>query len=1120
MPSRSLSLARLGSQRVVVAAAAVTIVLATVLLTALWVYVDAAATAGVRAAMVAAPQADSGVSVRTSTDDPQQLDALDARVSAALDRAIGAVPYELSVRFETTDSYTLTAAAPPPPDAADPAEPPDQAAEAAVDELTYFAVHPDITAHADLVAGDWPAPTAAGQPVAVALHRDAADALGVAPGDVLTVVQRRDDLPVEVAITGTFLPRDPAGWYWRSDPQDTTGFVQGATFPVRGPLLVADRGVLTDAVGSSGTAAEWHLGPDWARATPDAVAPTRTALLALRRDLPAEDEAPFSGTVVIETELDDLLSSVQRALVSNRSMMIVPLLQLALLAAYTLLLAARLLSEHRRSEVALLRARGMSGRQVAGLAVQETALLVVPVVAVAPLLAALTLRLVDGRGPFGALGGTADRPEWTWWLVSAAAGLLCALALVLPSLGREETYVATQSERGRTGRRGTLQRAGADVVLLAGAVLAYVQLRHYESPVVGTGPAPQIDPLLVLGPCLALLAAAAVSVRLLTLVARIAQVAAARGSSLLALGAWQVARRPLRYSGPALLLVLALAIGAMSSAYSASWRQSQADQAEFAAGADVRVAVATDAKAVPALGQPGAVAALPEVDAVAAAWRSPVAIGDVSVDLLALDAEAAGGVLRLRSDLASGSAADLMAPLAADRSCLDGIELPSGAAEVSVTFTAGSEPVAPVSEDVTLPPGSLSLAIADATGSTVRLDPLAVVFDGSEQSLTFDLRAAAAGSEPGATPTEAPAGPLRIVGARVRMPTVFVIGGLELGPDAQPVPYRSTFAINAFTADGAAVATAGRPAWEVASPESSNAPAGPVADPGFGVLAAEVTAELGAAFTQVVDVFVGAAVTELPALLDRTAATAAGVGVGDHVVLRTGATSTSVTVADIVEAFPGTDPSTGVMVVDYETLVASRWLGGGATTGPTEWWLASADPEVTAGAAADAPGLAAGVVSIDRLTATYREDPLGAMTLGALLAGFAAALAFAAVGFAVNLVIGARERLAEFAVLRALGVSQRQVLVTLLVEQAFLVGLGVSVGLAIGLLVSALVVPLVVISPRTLEIFPPVLLDVPWEVLALTAGGTVLGLGVLVAVAAGRLQRSGLGSTLRLGDGT
>ena len=80
-----LTLARLASQRIVLAAAAVTIVLATTLLTALWIYVDASATVGLRAAIVTAPESATGIGLRTITGDAAAVPAMDDQVHELLD---------------------------------------------------------------------------------------------------------------------------------------------------------------------------------------------------------------------------------------------------------------------------------------------------------------------------------------------------------------------------------------------------------------------------------------------------------------------------------------------------------------------------------------------------------------------------------------------------------------------------------------------------------------------------------------------------------------------------------------------------------------------------------------------------------------------------------------------------------------------------------------------------------------------------------------------------------------------------------------------------------------------------------------------------------------------------
>ncbi|MYS53560.1 hypothetical protein GTW46_26460, partial [Streptomyces sp. SID6013] len=52
---------------------------------------------------------------------------------------------------------------------------------------------------------------------------------------------------------------------------------------------------------------------------------------------------------------------------------------------------------------------------------------------------------------------------------------------------------------------------------------------------------------------------------------------------------WELSRRPMRGAGPVLLLVLAVALGTMAIGQGASWSRSQDDQADFRAGAPIRV---------------------------------------------------------------------------------------------------------------------------------------------------------------------------------------------------------------------------------------------------------------------------------------------------------------------------------------------------------------------------------------------------------------------------------------------------------------------------------------------------------------------------------------------------
>jgi hypothetical protein len=700
--------------------------------------------------------------------------------------------------------------------------------------------------------------------------------------------------------------------------------------------------------------------------------------------------------------------------------------------------------------------------------------------------------------------------------------LLCGLALVLPTLGREKTYVESQAERGRQNRRTIVQRAGGDLLLLGGAAIAYWQLRHYESPVVSSGGRLTVDPLLVLGPCLVLFAAGLVALRVLPYVARAVQtIAVARPTLGGALGAWQVARRPLRYSGPALLLVFAIAIGAMSTAYGASWEQSQEDQATFLAGADARVGAPSVAGFVPTFGQAAGLSEIPAVGEVAAVWRGSTRLGDAAVNVLAIDAGQAASVVRMRDDLGP-PLPGLMATLAAGRPDPVTVVLPGTPSQLTFALEGGLTAEREV-PDLPVVVASVALVLRDAAGAVATTPAFAVTLDGSSTTeASVDLTAlATADTQAGGALSY----PLALIGAELDLPLVTGVvddEGDGVITSDELVAAQSHVTISALAVDRTPVPTPEdlELTSTVRIPFERGA-AGPSATSislipdGLFTIGLTSTGILGGTNARIRVAPVGA-VTELPVILDRTAADASDVAVDERVQVTINGLAYTGIVTAVVDAFPGTDPTDGVLVADFQSLQSDRAARAGFSLEPAEWWVSSTDRPVTTAALQGAPLLAPDLVASNMVSDGLRA--LGATTLGALLAGFAAALAFAAVGFTVNLVIGSRERLSEFVVLRALGLSRRQIRGMLLIEQTFLVGLGLVIGLLIGVGVSALVVPLVVISPTAEATIPTVLLEVPWNVLGASAIGAALMFGAIVVVAANRLQHSGLGGNLRLGE--
>jgi len=227
-----------------------------------------------------------------------------------------------------------------------------------------------------------------------------------------------------------------------------------------------------------------------------------------------------------------------------------------------------------------------------------------------------------------------------------------------------------------------------------------------------------------------------------------------------------------------------------------------------------------------------------------------------------------------------------------------------------------------------------------------------------------------------------------------------------------------------------------------------------------------------------------------------------------------------VTVAGIVERMPTLETDQAAVLADWSGLQAHGLAMGRPPRPATEWWLATAggEPGPAHAALRGRPEWDVTVVDQRELAAGLRDDPLASGLQGALILGFLAALVFAALGFGVNAAVAARERMAEFTILRALGVSFRQVFGLLAVEQAFVIVLSLVAGTALAAVVGGLVVPHIVLTGQASAVTPAVLLDVPWAATAVMLVAVAAVLFAIVAGLARNLRGQGLGPVPRIGE--
>ncbi|MET8688884.1 FtsX-like permease family protein [Streptomyces sp. NPDC004732] len=635
-------LLRVRAHRLLLAAALLAVLLTTAVLATLTAFSGAIGDAALRHTLRTRSAAPAALVVRSQVP-PGEGDAAERAVRDGARRTFDGLPVRLR-SLTRSGTYALPGSR--------SADQPD---------LTRFATLD--RSRIRLTKGSWPRPpesNSAKQPVEVALPEAAAAKLRLRPGSApVTLTDRLSGPKVTVRVTGVYRPADAADPYWRLDELGGRGMRQGV-FMVYGPLLVDPAVLAGSHVSADGT--QWLATADFATVTTDRVDALRDTAAKGPAALVQNDA--LSGSPSATSALPDVLDRAERALLVSRSTLLIVALQLIMLAGYALLLVARLLAAERGGETELLLARGGARGRIAWLSAVEALLLALPAAVLAPLLAGPLTGLLAGQGALARTGldlhvsaGAAV------WAAAAATALGCALAVVAPALS------ATAGVR-RSVRSAALPaplRAGADVGLLVIAAVAYWQL---DSRTSGSGALSDdrsgqlgIDPLLVAAPALALLAGTVVTLRLLPPAARLAERQAEKGRGLPgALAGWQLSRRPLRGAGPVLLLVLAVAMGMLAIGQGASWDRSQEDQADFGAGAGIRVL----GSRVPDGEQGRVFAALPGVRSVAPATRFPLDLSDNrQATVLALDsAHAAAGMLT-RADTADGQA--LAAALAPER---------------------------------------------------------------------------------------------------------------------------------------------------------------------------------------------------------------------------------------------------------------------------------------------------------------------------------------------------------------------------------------------------------------------------------------------------------------------
>jgi hypothetical protein len=776
------------------------------------------------------------------------------------------------------------------------------------------------------------------------------------------------------------------------------------------------------------------------------------------------DASNLLSGLTLTTNLPAVLATTGDNVAVARSLLAISALELLVLTAAALLAVARLLAGQREGETALLTARGATRWQLTRLTAAE----VIPLSLVTALIGGIAgiwlARLLggtlysSGTAGGGVPGGGISVGASGTWLDALAAALGIAVlsigALLYPVLrpGR-----AAQVRRGRQAVLSSATRAGADLALVALAVLAAWQLRRYSAVSTSANGPSAIDPVLVLAPALALAGGTVLTLRLLPAAARAVDRVSAAGRGLTsALAGWQFSRQPLRQGGAALLLVMAVGTGTLALAQHQSWTRSAADQAAYQTGGDTQVNLAVPQP-------PGATTSISGATGVRAAMAVSVDQEATPAPVVAIDAVQAPKVALLRADQSSLPPAALLRSIT-PTTAAGGVPISGRPRSVQFTVTLSRAPLDSVTAQFT---------VTDATGAAFQLSSGLFSADGRPHVLTASL---------GGTDAAYP----------LRLSQVVLFYTLPAKPLKTPVTLTiagatpSTWTAVASSPELVAQLSTNNIEGPSGNPQTmgwQSAPGGAALTftPGFGVWSATpgapnaVTEPIAGQLSLSAPVTVPAAV---PAIATQTFDTMNSTGVGSIVQTTIDGITVPAKIVAVASAFP-TITGAG-LVVDLPTLEAFLVSHGTTPVSVTQWWLTTAGGQVPASLTRALPP-GATVTSSAALAAATVADPLSAAPQQALLAMAVAAALLAISGFWVSIAANVRQRRAENALLAALGVNQRSAAAQLFLEKLLLSVPAAALGLVLGTVVARLLVPAVTLSPTAqIPVPPPItLFDLP-----------------------------------------
>ena len=955
-----------------------------------------------------------------------------------------------------------------------------------------------------------------GDPIEVeaVIPEEVARELGLSVGDRLSAIPHWvDETPyASVVISGLYRKTDPDHPIWRLNDEifhtfSARSFVAVPCLVSEDTLLQGIGGAFTDMDSSYG----WLLLIDHER--------LRAANASGARLSIAQMQIALSTTFLNYrqlTELDEALTVYDQRLLFTRLQMFVVLILIAVVVLYYVVTLSSLVAEQRKSEISLLQGRGATERQVLTVFVLEGATIATLAIVAAPFLAALAISLLGYTPAFSDLSGGSLLPvnlTRSAFIMSAIGGLLSFCALMIPAFEASRSPMSQdRQESARPSRLSFFQRYYLDVMLLALSIVLFRQLTEQGS-LAATNLLGEVavNQLLLAVPAITLVAAAMVLLRIFPVVMSLAsRLLAPRLAPGLVLGLWQMARNPTHYARLALLIILMAGLGIFAASFGGTLKRSFTERVLYAAGSDIRltnVSINTRGPTRPLTSQYEDMSEVLGAAPVLRATGSHLGTrgGDTTFEVLAVDTERFEEVAWYREDFSEDPLPDVMDRLNGHDIPL-GIPLPDNARTIQVLVKA----------DRAAPTVAIGARLRDANGryfmyfmgflesSNWRLMSAELFEGGSPRFRLFPTRPFTLVSI-GVTETDLERslspGSILIDTVRARQAT----GEIEVLED-----FRNIEGWNALRVSRTA--------------NQDRIRASEVSARGDGSMMFAWSS--GRPFVMR-GIFPGLEPGPVPVAVSSSFLRRFGHAIGDELLVAISSRRLNVRIAESVDFFPTLDSfNDRFMIADLETVRAHANLGmARGEIVPNEMWLhtdvsGEQREEFLEDLRSGRPFQIAQAIDTVANLAVAQIDPLVLAGWRALLLiAFGAILVLSSLGFLVHAYISFRNRELQFALMRTMGFSTRQLVSLMWLEQALVIAVGMALGTLMGGRLGATIMPFLGHDDRGAQVLPPFVIEVGWQNLLVTYVAMGLIFTVIILGVIWFIQRMSLSRALRLGDG-